>query len=374
MPDNPTLPALLPPPHREPAKFLPVIFVCSIITTLWAIYNFVHIVPMLQLDRPAVVHQDLAQRGWIELIIFNSLSAMLLLCYTLCVVIHPGEIPDSEEWLYDGEEEEGESSVLLDSGGAALPGSVEVCKVVGKIVRVRYAREEENWGEKALQMVWQVQTGPMSSLQGLQALCKVLKMDHHCPWIYNCVGFRNHKYFFLLLFYATLTAHFMWITVIESTRRAVDEEEPLGRVFLLMFGTILSCLFGLLLTAFFAFHIWLAFKAMTTIEYCEKSSKKLDFTGSVYHRGCYGDFIAVVGPNPLFWLLPIAYGRGDGMTFATEGCVKRDSSSVGNEVAREDKVDPSMVTLHDQGTSDTTQSKEVQQGGEGDSPEATTRV
>ncbi|KAF4735963.1 Palmitoyltransferase zdhhc15 [Perkinsus olseni] len=151
-------------------------------------------------------------------------------------------------------------------------------------------------------------------------------MDHHCPWIYNCVGFGNHKYFFLLLLYATVAAHFMWITMIDSTRYAVDEEEPLGRVFLLVFGMVLSSLFALLLTAFFSFHIWLAFKAMTTIEYCEKSTQKLGFSGSIYHRGCYGDFVAVVGPNPLFWLLPIACGRGDGMTFVREDTGKSSSN------------------------------------------------
>jgi hypothetical protein len=29
-------------------------------------------------------------------------------------------------------------------------------------------------------------------------------MDHHCPWLSNCIGFYNRKFFFLSIIYGWL--------------------------------------------------------------------------------------------------------------------------------------------------------------------------
>jgi hypothetical protein len=226
-----------------------------------------------------------------ECIAFHIITALLLVCYLKSILEDPGEIPDNDPtWLSDKNASSNDDRAFehLNMQESKKGGGRRWCKWCGKYKpdRCHHCR-----------------------------VCRscILKMDHHCPWIYNCVGFKNYKYFYLLLFYCVLDLHLIMWSMVESVVRAWDLDTPFVTIFFVLFGESLSIFLGVLLTVFFGFHNWLMIRAKTTIEFCEQKMPKeknaqddAKSGDSVYDLGCFANMQAVLGQNPFTWPVPMS--------------------------------------------------------------------
>lgn len=280
--------------QAEPLKFLPVAFVCIHIIVLYCIYMHFHATPVL-------VDEKTHMRGVIETAGFNAIAALLVFCYVKCILVSPGTVPNETAWLRAKEKQEEDPDekgvVLLESKRS---GDARHCKWCTKFKpdRCHHCR-----------------------------VCRVcvLRMDHHCPWIYNCVGFHNHKYFILLVMYALLASVMITFTMF-GTLYNITSQTPFLTMLGLLFGETMGILLAILLSVFFGFHVWLTFRAMTTIEFCEKTKFNAAFA-SPYDCGFLGNITGVLGDNPLLWFLPVNPPSGDGLSFATNGQVVPETNS-----------------------------------------------
>ncbi|XP_032590192.1 palmitoyltransferase ZDHHC20-B isoform X1 [Drosophila grimshawi] len=150
--------------------------------------------------------------------------------------------------------------------------------------------------------------------------CCVLKMDHHCPWVNNCVNFNNYKFFVLFLGYALIYCLYVALTTLHDFVQFWKGQltgTGMGR-FHILFLFFISIMFAISLVSLFGYHIYLVLVNRTTLEAFRAPIFRVggpDKNG--YNLGRYANFCEVFGDKWELWFLPVFTSKGDGLSYPT---------------------------------------------------------
>jgi palmitoyltransferase len=116
--------------------------------------------------------------GKLNALLFSLLASLCLFSLSICVLVDPGRVPAS--YAPDVEDSGWSNSNVTETR------KCDKCFAY-KPLRTHHCR-----------------------------VCRrcVLKMDHHCLWINNCVGYANYKAFFILVFYATVASIYSTVLLV----------------------------------------------------------------------------------------------------------------------------------------------------------------
>jgi palmitoyltransferase len=278
-------------------RWLPVLFVTGLIAWCFLVFMLDILIPLL--DSPDKAQHDY---GLGCTIAFNIIFSLAMISFLRAVFTDPGYIPDS--WsVHPDDLESGERTRLmpavLQTQEKKHDGTVRICRkskpAMYKPDRAHYCRVMQR--------------------------C-VLKMDHFCPWLNNCIGFYNHKFFVLFVAYMAMITVFMVFVMTPVFVNIVSNMEQItldlkDQEFHVSLTYLMLCLLSVGLSAFFIFHAYLVLFNYTTIEFLEKRGCQPppDHVNR-YHLGPLGNVCSVFGSNPLTWWLPVRWTvEGDGLSF-----------------------------------------------------------
>ncbi|XP_046388189.1 palmitoyltransferase ZDHHC3 [Ischnura elegans] len=142
-------------------------------------------------------------------------------------------------------------------------------------------------------------------------ICKrcIRRMDHHCPWINNCVGELNQKYFIQFLVYVGMLSGYAILLVITSWVGDCPHcsEEVLVKQSRILHSVILvleSTLFGMFVGAILADQI----QAILTDETGVEQVQSMRLKGRPQRRSKHPRYTLMAEVcgrgHPLLWLLP----------------------------------------------------------------------
>mmetsp|Transcript_115147 Transcript_115147/g.321865 ORF Transcript_115147/g.321865 Transcript_115147/m.321865 type:complete len:355 (+) Transcript_115147:146-1210(+) len=252
-------------------------------------YNAVYLARVL----PAV---DLDSEVYPRLVAFNLAWGLALWSYLRTSWADPGAVP--EEW-HDFVRRAGVALRISPGRKEWQPGQATMCKFCSR---------------------------PRPERAHHCALCHVciLRLDHHCPWINNCVGFNNHKYFIQTCFYVLLACVVAFVSAFPQLALVTQRWRmilhggkgfslglaPTDEIAFIVFGAI-AMFIAMFVTPLLAIQMRLAIGNRTTIE------DNYGGSSNPFDQGVGANLSQLFGGFGLDWFLPVAPWRPqvDGVTF-----------------------------------------------------------